>query len=168
MLARVMTMPKSLMQIWSLFYQKEMQFTKRKNEIKILLNDLEEEVENLKKEKRKLMHKQLKIDELGCITRFYPKKTVLISKTLLKHFLVALIRVNILLLSGFMVLQIVSSQIFVVIYPRKLLELLGIALERSQKFFFKLHWPPSIPKIKEAQVHHLFQFVGMDINVDPD
>ena len=41
------------MQIWSLFYQKEMQFTKWKNEIKILLNDLEEEVENLKKEKRK-------------------------------------------------------------------------------------------------------------------
>ena len=49
--------PKSLMQIWSLFYQKEMQFKKRKNEIKILLSDLEEEVENLKKDKRKLMHK---------------------------------------------------------------------------------------------------------------
>ena len=45
------------MQIWSLFYQKKMQFTKRKNEIKILLSDLEEEVENLKKDKRKLMHK---------------------------------------------------------------------------------------------------------------
>ena len=57
MLGSFMTMQKSLTQIWSLFYQKKMQFTKRKNEIKILLSDLEEEVENLKKDKRKLMHK---------------------------------------------------------------------------------------------------------------
>ena len=151
MLRSVMTMQKSLMQIWPLFYQKEIQFTKRRKEIKILLSDLEEEVENLKKDKRKLMHKQLKIDELGCITRFYPKKTVLMSQTQLKHFLVAVIRVNILLLPVFMVLQIVSSQIFVVTYPRKLLEILGIVLERSQKFFFKLHWPPSIPRYKKPR-----------------
>ena len=57
MLRSVMTMQKSLMQIWPFFYQKEMQFTKRRKEIKILLSDLEEEVENLKKDKRKLMHK---------------------------------------------------------------------------------------------------------------
>ena len=82
------------------------------------------------KEREKKVNAQV-AKELACITRFYPKKTVLISKTLWKDFLVPVIRVNILLLSGFMVLQVVSSQIFLVIYPRKFLEILGIVLERS-------------------------------------
>ena len=44
-------------------------FWKSIKEKKIVLNDVEKKIENLKKEKRKL-----KIHELGCITRFYPKK----------------------------------------------------------------------------------------------
>ena len=47
-------------------------FRKSIKEKKIVLNGLEKDVENLKKEKRKLMCNYLKIDELGCITRFYP------------------------------------------------------------------------------------------------
>ena len=47
-------------------------FRKSIKEKKIVLNALEKDVENLKKEKRKLMCNYLKIDELGCITRFYP------------------------------------------------------------------------------------------------
>ena len=47
-------------------------FRKSIKEKKIVLNGLEKDVENLKNEKRKLMCNYLKIDELGCITRFYP------------------------------------------------------------------------------------------------
>ena len=50
-------------------------FRKPLKEKKIVLNNLEKEVENLKKQKRKLICKQLKIDDLGYITRFYPKKS---------------------------------------------------------------------------------------------
>ena len=48
-------------------------FRKSIKEKKIVLNDLERGVENLKKEKRKLICKSLKIDELGCITAISDK-----------------------------------------------------------------------------------------------
>ena len=114
-------------------------FRKSIKEKKIVLNDLEKEVENLKKKKRKLMCKEFKIDELGCIARFYLKRTVLISKTLLKHFLRSVICVNSLpsvRIYGFVNILVAN---FCCHLSWKIIR---NSWKSPENFFFKFHWLP--------------------------